>query len=58
MSQKEEKKNILFIWLSKGTRAEPWPTAKEIRETKDFTNLQEIGRKLVENSSNKEEKAQ
>jgi len=55
MSQKEKKKNMLFIWLAKGTRDEPWPTAQEIRETEDFKNLQEIGKKLVEGSNKKKE---
>ena len=33
MSQKQETKiDKIFRWLAKGTRAEPWPTAEEIRE--------------------------
>ncbi|MDE0151323.1 MAG: hypothetical protein OXK80_02345 [Bdellovibrionales bacterium] len=56
MPQKESKKNVLFNWLAKGTRAEPWPPSSEIIDSDEFKNLQKIGKELVEKS--KKEKAQ
>ncbi len=53
MPEKEKgKKNLIFNWLAKGTRAEPWPTAEEVVESDEFKKLQEIGKRLVRNRSN------
>ena len=49
----EKKKNLLFNWLAKGTRAEPWPSASEIINSKEYKELQKIGKKLVEDSKKK-----
>ena len=51
-----EKGNRFFNWLAKGTRAEPWPTAKEVVESREFKNLQKIGKQLVQDSRKKAEK--
>ena len=48
-----KKGSRFFRWLAKGTRAEPWPTAKEVVESKEFKDLQEIGKKLVQDSRKK-----
>ena len=53
-----KKGNRFFNWLAKGTRAEPWPSAREIIESDDFKKLQAIGKQLVQNSRKKAEKAQ
>lgn len=48
-----KKKNLLFNWLAKGTRAEPWPSAIEIINSKEYKELQKIGKQLVEDSKKK-----
>lgn len=54
----KSKKNLIFNWLAKGTRAEPWTPAREIIESDDFKELQEIGKQLVQNSRKKAQKAE
>ena len=57
MPEKEKsKKNVIFNWLAKGTRTEPWPPASEIIKSADFKELQKIGRQLVQDSKKKAEK--
>ena len=50
MPERAKKRNVIFNWLAKGTRAEPWPSAVESIKSEEFQNLQKIGKQLVQNS--------
>ena len=49
----KSKKNLIFNWLAKGTKAEPWPPASEIINSEEHKKLQEIGQQLVRDSEKK-----